>query len=234
MTAGRVASLHRWPVKSLAGEAVDAATLDRRGVAGDRAHALFDEHKGAPRRLTVRQAPAMLHWSARYEEPVALDEIPLPRLTAPDGHTYGWDQPELAKALSEDLGRDVELRRDVELMPDLQDSVLVTTQGPWRRSAGTRPAARTAPLPHQPLPRARCPSPCGGGLGGPPPAGGRDRAGAAAPRARCVIPSAIPTRPGRTPICCAGSPGSGPACSASTRARPGRAVRRPGDEVELA
>ena len=49
---GRVASIHRWPVKSLAGEAVDAAGIDPRGVAGDRAHALFDEHKGAPRRLT--------------------------------------------------------------------------------------------------------------------------------------------------------------------------------------
>ena len=29
-------------------------------------HALFDEHKGAPRRLTVRQAPGMLRWSATY------------------------------------------------------------------------------------------------------------------------------------------------------------------------
>lgn len=107
---------------------MDEVTIDRRGVAGDRAHALLDEHKGAPRRLTVRQAPAMLHWSARYEGRVGLDEVPLPVLTGPDGRTYPWDDPALASALADDLGRAVDLRRDLDLMPDLQDSVLITTR----------------------------------------------------------------------------------------------------------
>jgi uncharacterized protein YcbX len=127
-TRGTVASIHRWPVKSLAGETVDAVAIDRRGVAGDRAHALFDEHKGTPRRLTIRQAPGMLRWSARYDEPVAPGEVPLPRVTGPDGSTYTWDDPSLAEALRDDLGRRVELRRDLELMNDLEDSILVTTR----------------------------------------------------------------------------------------------------------
>src|SRR4051794_4714839 len=130
--SGTVLSLHRWPVKSLAGEAADALRLDARGIAGDRAHALFDEHKGAPRRLTVRQAPGMLRWSARYDalpgDALHPDAVPRPRLTAPDGAVFDWDDPRLGQALAADLGRAVALRRDLALMQDLGDSVLITTQ----------------------------------------------------------------------------------------------------------
>jgi uncharacterized protein YcbX len=70
----------------------------------------------------------MLRWSALYEEPVEPGEVPLPRVTGPDGRSHTWDDPALARALRDDLGRDVVLRRDLELMTDLQDSVLVTTQ----------------------------------------------------------------------------------------------------------
>jgi uncharacterized protein len=127
-----VLSLHRWPVKSLGGEPAAALRLDPRGIAGDRAHALFDEHKGAPRRLTVRQAPGMLRWSASYDgvRDDALDpaDVPVPRLTAPDGAVFSWDDPRLPDALAADLGRAVALRRDLALMQDLGDSILVTTR----------------------------------------------------------------------------------------------------------
>lgn len=132
MPAGTVASLHRWPVKSLAGEDAEALWLDPRGVAGDRAHALYDVFKDQPRRLTVRQAPGMLRWRAAYAQApgdaVTPDAVPLPTVTAPTGATFAWDDPALAQALSDDLGRAVTLRRDEALMQDLGDSVLVTTQ----------------------------------------------------------------------------------------------------------
>lgn len=143
MATGTVSSLHRWPVKSLAGEPIPATALDRRGFAGDRAHALFDSHKGAPRRLTIRQAPGMLHWSAAYDgRAVALNHLPPPHLTAPDGRSYAWDDPALPAALSDDLGRPVELRRDPALMPDLPDSILITTEA----SLGAVGAALSRPL----------------------------------------------------------------------------------------
>lgn len=124
---GRIASLHRWPVKSLGGEAVDALELDGRGAAGDRAHALFDEFKGAPRRLTIRQVPRMVLWSAAYgDAEVPLDDPPPPSLTSPAGATWSWDDPALPGALEADLGRPVTLRRDPALMQDLPDSLLVT------------------------------------------------------------------------------------------------------------
>lgn len=126
---GRVLSLHRYPVKSLAGERVDALRVDRRGAGGDRTHALI--WAGTNRRLTARQAPRMLAWRARYDVSGAdLDpaEPPLPVVTAPDGTEHAWDDPALPAALEADLGWSVVLRRDVSGQQDLDDSLLVTVQ----------------------------------------------------------------------------------------------------------
>jgi len=129
LATGRVTELHRWPVKSMAGQPVDALNIDERGAAGDRAHALFDEFKGAPRRLTVRQVPRMLLWHAGYDgADVTPQDVPFPELTAPDGRTFDWRDPQLPQALEDDLGRPVALRRDLGLMQDLDHSLLVTTQ----------------------------------------------------------------------------------------------------------
>jgi hypothetical protein len=130
--AGTVSSLHRWPVKSLAGEPATALRLDPRGVAGDRAHAVMDTHKGALRRLTVREAPGMLRWAASYAglpgDALDPDDVPLPHIVAPDGAVFSWEDPQLPQALTADLGREVALRRDLGLMQDLGNSVLITTQ----------------------------------------------------------------------------------------------------------
>jgi MOSC domain-containing protein len=134
--AGTVLSLHRWPVKSLGGEPVDALRVDGRGAAGDRAHALFDTFKGAPRRLTVREAPRMLAWHARYADgEIDPENVPLPVVAAPDGATFAWDDPRLPAALEADLARPVTLRRDLALMQDLGDSLLVTVEA-TRRAVG--------------------------------------------------------------------------------------------------
>ncbi|WP_354699471.1 hypothetical protein DSM112329_05188 [Paraconexibacter sp. AEG42_29] len=127
--AGTITELHRWPVKSLAGEPVPTFLVDDRGVAGDRTHALFDSFKDAPRRLTVRQEPRMLAWAASYDGvDVGAADPPLARVTGPDGTDYSWDDPALPGALSADLGRAVTLRRDVAGQQDLERSVLITTQ----------------------------------------------------------------------------------------------------------
>lgn len=116
---GRVASLHRWPVKSMRGEGVATLAVDGRGAEGDRAHAVFDTFKDRPRRLTAREAPRLLRWSATYDAAGVLV------VAAPDGTRFGWDDPALPAALGEDLGRAVTLRHDPALMQDLPDSLLV-------------------------------------------------------------------------------------------------------------
>lgn len=126
---GSVLSLHRYPVKSLAGEQVEALRLDRRGAGGDRTHALI--WSGPDRRLTARQAPGMLAWSARYDVPgEELDPAapPLARVTAPDGAEYAWDDGGLPAAFEADIGWPVVLRRDLAGQQDLHDSLLVTVR----------------------------------------------------------------------------------------------------------
>jgi uncharacterized protein YcbX len=112
---GRVVSLHRWPFKSMGGEPVPELAVQPRGAEGDRAYAAFDEFKGAPRRLTAREAPRLLLWHATAAG-----------VTAPDGRTFDHGDPALPAALSEDLGRAVEVRHDPALQQDLPDSLLVT------------------------------------------------------------------------------------------------------------
>lgn len=139
MATGTVLSLHRWPVKSFAGEPARALRLDRRGVAGDRAHAVYGEWRGRPRRLTARSTPRLLAWEAAYPEAPddALDPgaVPRPRVTAPDGAVYEWGDPALAEALAHDLGRPVKLRRSVRLMQDRTDTVHVTVEATRRALA---------------------------------------------------------------------------------------------------
>jgi uncharacterized protein len=137
---GVLAGLARWPVKSMGGEALAAARLDWRGVGGDRAHALLDRRPGREGRwLTVRQAPGLLAWSAAY--PDAPDDRldpadpPPPRLRAPDGAAWGWDDPGLDEALAADLGLAVRRHRDLGGQQDLRASVLVTTEASRRAVA---------------------------------------------------------------------------------------------------
>lgn len=124
---GTVSRLHRWPVKSLRGEAVPAARFDERGMAGDRAHVLVDQReRRAGSVLTVRQNPALLHWSSGYGAEV-VDPVPAPTLHAPDGTAWDWSDPRLPAALTGSLGIPLSLRSE----PGNQDrgpTVLLTVQ----------------------------------------------------------------------------------------------------------
>jgi uncharacterized protein YcbX len=129
IAAGTVVDLRRWPLKSMGGEPVDALRLDSRGAGGDRTYALFDGFKGAPRRLTAREAPRLLAWSASYAgADVDPADPPVPTLTAPDGRDYGAEDPDVESILAEDLGRHIEMRRDVRGQQDLAETLLLTTQ----------------------------------------------------------------------------------------------------------
>lgn len=136
---GRVLELRRWPVKSLAGERISASRLDGRGFAGDRTDALF-ELRPDVRRLTARQAPRMLLWSAAYaslpDDGVAVEAPPPATVTAPDGRRFCSEDPALAAALSDDLGRRVEVRRDLQGQQDLPRSVLITFEASRRALEG--------------------------------------------------------------------------------------------------
>ena len=118
---GTVAEVTVWPVKSMAGGTpVQEVRAERRGLAGDRAHAVVDRRPlRAGHVLSARNAPGLLRWSAAAgpEEP---------ELTAPDGRRWHWSDEGLADVLSDDLGIPVGLAGPGSYS-DLVDSVLVTT-----------------------------------------------------------------------------------------------------------
>jgi uncharacterized protein YcbX len=143
MPAGRVASLQRWPVKSMAGEHLDALTLDRWGATGDRTHALLDLFNGLPRRVNAEVLPRLLAWSAAYPTAaVGRAAPPQPLLTGPDGSVRAWDDPELPAALEADLGRPVTLSREPRGQQDRPGTVHVTVEA----SLGALAEALGAPI----------------------------------------------------------------------------------------
>jgi uncharacterized protein len=133
---GTVAQLWRWPVKSMAGERVRALRVDGRGAGGDRTHAVIHEHKGQHKPLTAREAPRLLAWHAAYpfNKDGGLDPArpPFAIVTAPGGRSYRWGDPRLRTALEADLGRQVQLRRDIEGIQDAPRTLLVTFEATLR------------------------------------------------------------------------------------------------------
>jgi uncharacterized protein YcbX len=133
---GTVLELWRWPVKSMAGERVNALRVDGRGAGGDRTHAVLHEHKGERKPLTAREAPRLLAWQARYpfNRDGGIDPArpPFAIVTAPDGRSFRWGDPRLRHALAADLGRAIELARDAAGMQDLGRTLLITTEASLR------------------------------------------------------------------------------------------------------
>ena len=107
-TGAVVASLHRYPVKSLLGEQVDALEVDSRGCAGDRVLAVGtgDGMLGsgkAGRRFTA--LPGLQLLRARTVDGEVLVRFP-------DGEELAVDDPRAARRLGEHVGREVGLVRE--------------------------------------------------------------------------------------------------------------------------
>jgi uncharacterized protein YcbX len=108
---GAVVGLWRYPVKSMQGEELDETVIAERGILGDRAYAVMDRATGH-----IASAKHPGKWSklwacrAAYAEPPR-PAAPLPPvwITLPDGTVISSAQPDIDRALSRALGRDVTL-----------------------------------------------------------------------------------------------------------------------------
>lgn len=103
-----IASIHRYPVKSMLGESLASARLTPQGIAGDRAWALRDEERGA---LTnaKRFAPLMAMQARFLAEPDAARRSPSVEIVDPSGERLRSDDPEANAWLSRRLGHPVSL-----------------------------------------------------------------------------------------------------------------------------
>ena len=111
---GTVAALYRYPVKSTAGETLDVAEVDGRGLAHDRAWALYTEDgrlgSGKTSRR-FRKMDGLLGWrSAMSEWP----EDDRPWLRAPDGARHRAGDAATDAALATAFGQPVALRAEID------------------------------------------------------------------------------------------------------------------------
>jgi uncharacterized protein YcbX len=135
-SAGSVAGLWRFPVKSMAGERLDMAELTERGLLGDRAYALIDLNSGkVASAKSVRQFPGLLNFRAAYLEPPSSGS-PLPpvRITLPHNKWVTSDSSDVDGVLSAYFGREITLARSApddftidQYHPDIRD---VDPEGP--------------------------------------------------------------------------------------------------------
>lgn len=106
---GTVRDLWRYPVRSILGETLQAATLGENGIAGDRSYSVVDSEKFA----MVSAAVSARKWSALVSVRAQFAEEPLPdappppvRLTFSDGEVLLSDSPRLAERLTALTGRE--------------------------------------------------------------------------------------------------------------------------------
>lgn len=112
VTTLSLASLWRYPIKSMMGEELNSATLTNNGVLGDRSYALLDlETDKIVSAKNPKKWPEIFSFHARYiEAPVLEKEMPPVWIALPDGNIIRSDQPDAEQLLSVALKRSVSLR----------------------------------------------------------------------------------------------------------------------------
>lgn len=111
MMASTLSALWRYPIKSMLGEALQTATIQPRGVLGDRVYALQDVATGnIVSAKNPRKWGKLFDLRASFVEPSAIaSSVPLVRITLLDGKTVTTTQPNGDAMLSDYLGREVTL-----------------------------------------------------------------------------------------------------------------------------
>ena len=122
--AGIVTGLWRYPVKSMAGEAITSADLSWAGIAGDRRWAFLRPESGTSGFPwhTIRENPAMSAYVPRLLEPWRPDTSAV-EVEAPGGTTYSITDP----CLAGELGPGVRVMRLERGMFDAMPVSLITT-----------------------------------------------------------------------------------------------------------
>jgi uncharacterized protein YcbX len=109
---GAVASLWRYPVKSMMGEELNATEVTERGLLGDRVYALVDssDEKIATAK-NPRKWPNLFDFRASFiESPRISAKVPPVRITLPDGTITTTQQSDANQILSKALNRMVTVK----------------------------------------------------------------------------------------------------------------------------
>lgn len=109
MEVGRVRAIFRYPVKSMAGELLDVATLGWHGIYGDRRFAFrrLNDKGGFPW-LTASKVPELILYKPIRLDHDTADSLPT-HVRTPDGKEYELRSNELREEISTLFGSDVEM-----------------------------------------------------------------------------------------------------------------------------
>ena len=108
---GEIASLWRFPVKSMGGEQLQELDVCATGIVGDRAYALLDVATGkVASAKNSKLFPDLLKCRAEFvSPPIPLEKIPAVTITLPDGDSVRSDDVGANEKLSSFFGRHVKL-----------------------------------------------------------------------------------------------------------------------------
>jgi uncharacterized protein len=106
---GSVAALHRYPVKSMMGEELNATRIGPKGVQGDRSFALADPETGKiASAKNPSKWPTLFQFRAAFMLPLAAGgPLPPVLITLPDGSMVSTDETNIEARLSSSLGKPV-------------------------------------------------------------------------------------------------------------------------------
>ena len=109
---GTVKELWRYPVKSMEGELLREAQIEKLGLMGDRCWAIRDEQKNET--SSVRRLPKLLRCTGRYRNEPRIGQtgslIPHVKITLPDGTSFNSNDDNTNELLSNFLNKDVSIR----------------------------------------------------------------------------------------------------------------------------
>jgi MOSC domain-containing protein len=121
---GTLVRLRRYPVKSMAGEDLEAARVTHAGLVGDRVYAFVDKQGPANFPwMTSRKGRDMVLFRPRFLAPAPPEDGIFSvdyatEVTAPEGQKARVDDPEFTRFLEQRYGRALELRHSERSMTD--------------------------------------------------------------------------------------------------------------------
>lgn len=118
-----VASLWRYPVKSMMGESLQSSAFTEKGLLADRGFALIDSETGkVVSAKNPKRWPNMFSFESRIvQSPESGHGNTIVQITLPDGTSVNSDDSQVNKILSKALGRDVQLVSQVPQQPQLEE-----------------------------------------------------------------------------------------------------------------
>jgi uncharacterized protein YcbX len=105
---GSVAAIHRYPVKSMMGEELNATQIGTNGLVGDRVFSIVDPATGkVASAKNPSKWPGLFSFRAAYTRPLDNGTLPPARITFPDGSSMLTEDRQIESRLSASLGKPV-------------------------------------------------------------------------------------------------------------------------------